>query len=306
MSEPSQAGIVVESVSRSFGTVQAVRDASFTAEPGAVTALIGPNGSGKTTLMLMLASLLAPDTGRIRVAGFDPLADAESVRRSLGWMPDVLGSWPSLTVRATLEITGRMYRMTPAASIDRAAELIDLVDLRELADRPTRVLSRGQKQRLSLGRALVHDPQVLVLDEPASGLDPGARIRLRELVRSFAAAGKTVLVSSHVLAELDEMADAAVYLERGVTAAPGRLQAARSSVRPWRIRGEGVVRALAEQGYDDVSHDRGDVLVHVADESAAADLLAALISGGARISAFAPAVGDLEQAFLDLSTEGAR
>lgn len=211
------AGISVHDVARSFGEVHAVRAASLEATPGTVTGLIGPNGSGKTTLMLMLASLLRPDAGSILVGGHDPVANPAGVRANLGWMPDVLGSWSSLSVRATLEITGRLYRMDAATSAARAAELIALVDLGGLANQPTRVLSRGQKQRLSLARALVHDPQVLLLDEPASGLDPGARIQLRQLVRRVAAEGKTVLVSSHVLAELDEMADSAVYMDQGLS-----------------------------------------------------------------------------------------
>ena len=166
------ASIVVENAARAFGEVHAVRDASFIAEPGTVTALIGPNGSGKTTLLLMLASLLRPDSGSIRIAGFDPVADTAVVRSRLGWMPDLLGSWNALTVRATLETTARLYRMDAASAAARAEELIALVGLGPLAAQPTRVLSRGQKQRLSLARALVHDPAVLLLDEPASGLEP--------------------------------------------------------------------------------------------------------------------------------------
>ena len=299
-------GIIVTDVARSFGDVHAVRSASLEARPGEVTALIGPNGSGKTTLMLMLASLLAPDTGSIRVGGHDPVTDAGAVRASMGWMPDILGSWATLSVRATLEITGRLYGLDKAASIARADELIVLVGLVELATRPTRVLSRGQKQRLSLARALVHDPAVLLLDEPASGLDPGARIELRQLVRRFAAEGKTVLVSSHVLAELDEMADTAVFLDKGETASVERIAQARTSLRPWRVKtadGADLFTALQRAGIDaaDITADRTELLVPVASEPDAADLLARLVADGVRVSTFAPAVGDLEHAFLDLN-----
>lgn len=299
-------GIVVENVSRSFSDVVAVRDASLVAHPGTVTALIGPNGSGKTTLMLMLASLLRPDSGSIRIAGFDPLEDSAAVRARLGWMPDVLGSWASLSVRATLETTGRLYRMDASNAAARASELIALVGLEQLANQPTRVLSRGQKQRLSLARALVHDPEVLLLDEPASGLDPGARVELRKLVRRVASEGKTVLVSSHVLAELDEMADDAVYLDSGVTASAASVAHTKTTARPWRIKSADAAaleRALVGLGIAkaDIGQDRSELIVPVTGEAAAADLLARLVAANVPISTFAPAVGDLEHTFHDLS-----
>jgi ABC-type multidrug transport system ATPase subunit len=164
------AGIAVERVARSFGEVRAIREATFEVHPGEVTALVGPNGSGKTTLLLMLASLLAPDAGTIRIAGIDPMVDPVAVRRVIGWMPDTLGSWPNLTARETLVLTARLYGIEPPSARERAAELLSLVDLGELADRPTRVLSRGQKQRLSLARGgsrlhVLHRRQVQRRDE---------------------------------------------------------------------------------------------------------------------------------------------
>ena len=302
----ASAGLVVDGVGRSFGDVHAVRSASFVALPGQVTALIGPNGSGKTTLMLMLASLLAPDTGTITVGGHNPVTDASAVRSVMGWMPDVLGSWSTLSIRTTLQITARMYGMSAETAAARASELIELVSLQELADQPTRVLSRGQKQRLSLARALVHDPAVLLLDEPASGLDPRARIDLRMLVRRLAADGKTILVSSHVLAELDEMADTAVYIDKGVTASSERIAQSRETMRAWRIKSSdprALRAALVAAGFDesDIATDRTEMLVPVAGEAAASDLLTTLVTAGVAVSTFAPAVGDLEHTFLDLS-----
>ena len=300
----SGAAIEVHGVARSFGDVHAVRDASFTAHAGSVTALIGPNGSGKTTLMLVLATLLAPDAGTVRIAGADPVRDARAVRQRMGWMPDVLGSWATLSVRQTLETTGRLYELTPAQSRERARELIELVGLESLADQPTRVLSRGQKQRLSLARALVHRPEVLLLDEPASGLDPAARVDLRVLVRQLAAEGVAVLVSSHVLAELDEMADAAVYLDHGVTASAERIESSRVGARQWRIRAvdpAALSAALESEGVESAGQDHLGTLISVASEADAAALLARLVSAGVAVSAFGPAVGDLEHTFLDLA-----
>lgn len=312
--EPTPAhetGIDVDSVARSFGPVHAVRDVSLQARPGEITALVGPNGSGKTTLLLMLASLLEPDRGTIRIAGLDPVTQPTAVRSLLGWMPDVLGSWPNLTVRSTLELTARLYRLDREQSRQRAAELIDLVDLAELADQPTRVLSRGQKQRMSLARCLVHDPRVLLLDEPASGLDPGARVRLRQLLRRLAGDGRTIVVSSHVLAELDEVADAAVYLDHGVTASADRVTAARSRSRDWRITAldpETVRPALLAAGLDDdaIARDGATTIATIAGgEPAASALLTALVRAGADIVSFSPAVGELEHTFLDLAGDEA-
>lgn len=305
-STPPTGAIVVENVSRSFGEVHAVRDASLIARPGSVTALIGPNGSGKTTLLLMLASLLRPDAGSIRIAGFDPVENPFEVRSRLGWMPDVLGSWATLTVRAALETTGRLYRMDRSTAAARASALITLVGLEALANQPTRVLSRGQKQKLSLARALVHDPEVLLLDEPASGLDPTARIELRQLVRHLASEGKTVLVSSHVLAELDEMADDAVYLAAGVTASAESIARTKTTMRSWRIKSsdaDALHTALLAAGVApaDIMTDRRELLVLVEGEATASALLIRLVTAGVPISTFAPAVGELEHTFLDLN-----
>jgi len=301
-------GIVVDGVSRSFGAVKAVKDVSFEAQPGTVTGLIGPNGSGKTTLMLMLASLLKPDGGTIQIAGSNPVDDPQAARAKLGWMPDVLGSWASLSVRTTLEITSRLYRTGRDEAAARADELIDLVNLAPLADSPTRVLSRGQKQRLSLARALVHDPQVLLLDEPASGLDPASRVDLRILVRRLADEGKTILVSSHVLAELDEMADGAVYMENGVTATPERVAGTRTTTREWRIRSRDMRELLVALDLAGVSPttvvpDRSEVTVALAGEAEATELLTRLVTSGIAISTYAPSVGDIEHTYLSLSGE---
>lgn len=301
-------GIVVQDVSRAFGAVQAVRAATLRAEPGRVTGLVGPNGAGKTTLLLMLASLLAPDAGTIRIGGVDPSEDPLAARRILGWMPDALGAWPSLTARETIVTTARLYGIeTPHASA-RAQQLLSLVGLTELADAPAKVLSRGQKQKLGLARALVHDPQVLLLDEPASGLDPEARVQLRVLLRQLAAEGRTVLISSHILSELEEVVDDAVFLVAGavVDAAP-----AQAAVRAWRVR---LAGATAERMNADVwqvasnlglspdalAQDRGAVLVGFTNEDAAAHSLRRLVEAGLPIVEFAPAQSALEHTFLHL------
>ncbi|MFJ4224359.1 ABC transporter ATP-binding protein [Microbacterium sp. NPDC089695] len=301
-------GIVVDNVSRSFGAVQAVRGATLRAQPGRVTGLVGPNGAGKTTLLLMLSSLLAPDGGRISIEGVDPVQDPLAARRLLGWMPDALGAWPSLTARETIVTTGRLYGMARAEAAARAQDLLALVGLVELADAPAKVLSRGQKQKLGLARALVHDPRVLLLDEPASGLDPEARVQLRFLLRHLAAEGRTVLISSHILSELEEVVDDAVFLVAGAVVDAG---AAQATARAWRVRivGADVTRQSADAWqvvsalgipHETVGADRGDVLVPFATEDSAADGLRTLVSAGLRVAEFAPAQSALEHTFLAL------
>lgn len=302
-------GIVVEGVARSFGSVQAVDDVDFMAPPGEVTALIGPNGSGKTTLLLILASLLAPDRGTVRVAGFDPVAQPGEVRRRMGWMPDTLGVWDSLTASEVLRTMGALYGLGEADRAARAEDLLGTVNLIEYAKQPARVLSRGQQQRLSLARALIHDPQVLLLDEPASGLDPGSRVELRSLLRSLAAAGKTVVVSSHVLSELDEIADRAVFVSRGRSVKSQTLDEAGSQTRRYYVRAEPMSElAAALQSYGVRFETRGDsrreeFLIQLGSTAEASWLLRTLVLGDVVITAFAPAGGALEETYMSLDTD---
>ena len=307
--EGTGAGIVAEGIQRSFGGVQAIRAIDFSAPAGEVTALIGPNGSGKTTLLLILASLLAPDAGSVRINGYDPLAQPGEVRAAVGWMPDTLGTWESLTAMEILTTVGAFYGLDRPAASGRAAELLDTVHLSEYADQPARVLSRGQQQRLSLARALIHDPSVLLLDEPASGLDPGSRVDLRVLLRRLAAEGKTVVVSSHVLSELDEMADRAVFVARGETVKTQSLADAGAQARWYTVRAlntGSLLRAIDAQQLEyrqPTDQQRPHVQIRLAGEAAAAELLRSLVLAGVGITAFAPAAGALEETYMSLDTD---
>lgn len=304
------AGIVARGVRRTFGNVVAVDQMDLTAPLGQVTALVGPNGSGKTTLLLMLATLLVPDAGEVRVCQHDPVTDPVAVRAISGWMPDVFGTWETLTCREVLCTVADAFRLPRTTSTQRISDLLELVHLADLADRPTQVLSRGQKQRLGLARALVHDPQVLLLDEPASGLDPRSRIELRGIVRTLASQGKAVLVSSHVLAELDEMADRAVIVARGRTVAVEQLTGTRQESatlpRTWRVRAldEGLLlAALAARGTPHGPPEREGVEIEIRSDAEAAELLAALIGDGVPVVSCHPAGGVLEQAYLALTED---
>lgn len=313
---PAPEALVASGLARSFSGVQAVSDMSLSVPRGAVTALVGPNGSGKTTLLLMLATLLRPDQGTVHIAGVDAMADPLEARRHLGWMPDTLGVWESLTCRDILTTMGRLYGMSPAAAAARADEQLEWVRLTEFADRPARVLSRGQQQRISLARATVHSPSVLLLDEPANGLDPDSRIRLREDLRAMAAAGTAVVVSSHVLAELEEMSDRAVFVREGRTVSTTDFRTEITQAR-YRIAGPdehrtgALLQALQSRGMpaEAVSgRGRQGVVVTLAGPQAAADLLGDLVREGHSISHFAVEGTRLEDAYLAMThpTEGAR
>jgi len=300
-------GIEVSGVRRAFGSVLAVDHIDLQARAGEVTALVGPNGAGKTTLLLMLATLLAPDSGSISIAGIDPMTSPHKVRARMGWMPDGFGTWDALTVREVLETVGAAYRIAPAAAHARAAELLELVHLGDLADRPARVLSRGQKQRLGLARALIHEPSVLLLDEPASGLDPRSRIELRDILRQLAASGATLLVSSHILTELQEIADRAVIVARGRSVAVQDLSSGSGSgsgsdhrVSHWRITSLDPPRLMAALAHHGVgTQPLADAVdIEVAGDVAASELLAVLVGDGIPITAFAPSYGALETAYL--------
>ncbi|MDR1712403.1 MAG: ABC transporter ATP-binding protein [Propionibacteriaceae bacterium] len=302
-------GIAADQLRRSFGSVRAVDGATFTAPTGAVTALIGPNGSGKTTLLLILAGLLAADSGNASVAGHDLVSDSAAARAQVGWMPDTFGTWDALTCMEILITFGRAYGLDKQQSAARAAQLLQRLYLADFANQPARVLSRGQKQRLGLARALVHDPQVLLLDEPASGLDPRSRVELRDLLRALAASGKTILVSSHVLSELEEVYDHAVFLSRGRNVDAGSNTPRSTVLRGWRL---GALDPVALREFlvrSDIPYELSaspdEVQVMLTGAASAAELVRAAVQAGVPLHTVTPTTGRLEEAYLALDEERA-
>ena len=303
--EPRPPGIEAIGLKRSFGPVRAVDGATFTAPTGAVTALIGPNGSGKTTLLLLLCGLLQPDAGRANVAGHDIGAANLEVRSRVGWMPDVFGTWDALTCTEILTTFAHAYGIDRKVSGTRVAALLDQVHLGEFAHSPARVLSRGQKQRLGLARALVHDPEVLLLDEPASGLDPRSRIELRDLLRSLAADGRTVLVSSHVLSELEEVYDHAVFISRGRTVDDVDTDA-EPVQRGWRLAAldpVGLRTFLDHAGIPWAGQANGEVIVQLGGYESARELIRAAVAADIPLHTVTPVSGRLEETYLSLDEE---
>src|SRR5699024_1647276 len=247
--------------------------------------------------------------GRVLIDGVDPSADSPSVRATVGWMPDQFGAWDSLRVAEVLEVMGRAYFLPTAQRRQRVDELLQLMDLASLAQQPAHVLSRGQKQRLGLARALIHAPSVLILDAPASGRDPASRRRRLPGARPLAATGPPVLLSSHVLSDPDEPAAHGVFMDAGrvVDASSVRDLAARP--RTWRVASlhqQRLVEALHHLGVrhgevlgaERTTSGHAEVLVQLPDEATASRLLADLAAAGAQVIGFGPATGRLEAAYL--------
>lgn len=307
-------GLAIEArgVVRRFGPVEALRSLDLTVPYGQVTALVGANGAGKTTLLLILATLLAPDAGTVRIAGHDALAHPARAREALGWMPDTFGVYDQLTVDEYLAFFADAYGLSKQERPRRIRALLSLVHLEDRLGQPVHALSRGQKQRLGLARALVHRPRVLLLDEPASGLDPRSRIELRDLLRSLAADGVAVLVSSHILSELEEIADRVVLVDRGRTAgdhAMAEITGASARVR-WRIRSldpEPLAAALDREPdgppWAPAADAAGGAEVGPLTEGEAAALLTRLVAAGVPVSGLAPAGSALESAYLAMTED---
>ncbi len=297
---------------RYFGRTKAVNDVSFEVQRGQVFGYIGPNGAGKTTSMRILATLDCPQSGDAFIDGFSVIDDPDRVRRRLGFMPDYYGTYPNVNVLEYLDFFARSYGLRGADRRRAIAYVMDFTGLENLREKAVSGLSKGMKQRLCLGRTMIHDPAVLVLDEPAAGLDPRARIELREMIRRLAADGKTVLVSSHILTELAEMCDVVGIIEQGRILAVGSVDEIHRSDPKHQNR---WVRARVLGGAELIGTwltARGDVqelkidgetitFSHEGDEDSEADLLREMIAAGFRIVAFGSHQRSLEDVFLQVT-----
>ena len=296
----------------------ALDDLTFRVEEGAIYAFVGPNGSGKTTTLRIIATLLAFDSGRVLVGGYDVNRQPNDVRRLLGYLPDEFGLYKDMLVREYLEFFAACYGIAVRKRRPLVDDLLDLVGLAPRADSLVRTLSRGMRQRLSLARALVHDPLLLIADEPAAGLDPRARIEQREMFKVLQEMGKTIFLSSHVLRELDTLATHVALIERGRLVTAGPLELIRRRLRPqrrlritlldkiddaqaWLVRRPEVTAVEREPASGD---GRPALLFSVAgDEEAVVGLLREMVSAEFPVLSFVEERETLETLFLDL-TEG--
>lgn len=216
-----------------FGNLDVLRDVTFDVEQGEIFGFIGPNGAGKTTTIRVMATLLEPMAGRVEIDGIDVTIDPNEVRHRIGYMPDHAGVYERITVREYLEFFADAFRVPSLSVVDA---VLELTDLGKIQDRVVATMSKGMKQRLQLGRILLHDPKVLILDEPASDLDPRARIEIRDLLLELRSLGKTIFLSSHILTELSDVCTSIAILEKGrlIVAGPigeisSRLEAIRAA-----------------------------------------------------------------------------
>jgi ABC-2 type transport system ATP-binding protein len=300
-------------VKRFDGTL-AVAGVDLSIEEGEIFGLVGRNGAGKSTTLRMLATLLPPTAGDAVVAGASIRGAPGAVRRAIGYMPDVFGVYDDMKVWEYLDFFARCYGLSAPRRRQMIADLLDLIDLGSKRDEYVQTLSRGMQQRLCLAHALVHEPPVLLLDEPASGLDPRARIELRELLRELRALGKTIVISSHILPELEELCTSVAIIDRGAVLAAGSVADIERAMRigaVLRVRVVGdadeleAARAFfaAEPGVADATllPDGTLELGFRGDDEATAGLLARAIAGGHRVATFARAASDLEELFLQVT-----
>jgi sodium transport system ATP-binding protein len=213
--------IVVENLHKRFGDVHAVSNVSFTASDGKVTGLLGPNGAGKTTTLRMIYALMRPDQGRIMVDDVDAVGDPQGAQARLGVLPDVSGLYPRLTAREHIYYCGELQGLSGRALDERARQLIETLDMNAIADRRTGGFSHGERTKVALARALVHDPQNVLLDEPTNGLDVMSTRAVRDIIRRLRDAGRCVLFSSHVMQEVSALCDSIIVIARGGVAAIG-------------------------------------------------------------------------------------
>jgi ABC-2 type transport system ATP-binding protein len=230
------ADLIIETreLHKKFGKFEAVKSLSLQVPSGSIYGFVGPNGAGKTTTMRMLTTLTRPTSGQAKVAGYSVTEEPRQVRRAIGYMPDEFGVYDDMRAWEYLDFFAACYDIPEANRKKLIDDLLELVDLNHRRDDMVDKLSRGMKQRLSLARTLAHDPQILILDEPASGLDPRARVEIRELLVELAKMGKTIFFSSHILADVAEICTHIGIIEAGQIVAQGSMEEMRAQLNPHR------------------------------------------------------------------------
>ena len=310
--------ITVSELSHSFKGHQALNQVSFSVMPQTLHGFVGPNGAGKTTTLKVICTLLKPNWGEVRVFGHSVRAEAIAVRKSIGFMPDHFSMYRQMTVFEYLDFFAAAYGLNLQQRDQVINDVLTLTDMDKRKDDLISGLSRGMQQRVSLARVLVHDPDLLLLDEPASGLDPRARIELMEILRELRRMGKTIFISSHILSELAELCDSVTIIDRGEIKFSGPMDAllhADEELPTYSLKlsdpPENVIEQL--EGLPDIAnvevpeHSQGnEYLIQLSQAVSSNDLLKEIIDQNLSIVAFSQKRKHLNQAFMDLTTRGVR
>ena len=306
--------VIVKNLTKRYDDFVAVDDLSLVVGKGQILGFIGPNGAGKTTTISVLVGLSRPTSGSASIAGVDCSRDAQHIKKLVGYMPDVFGSYDNMRVSEYLDFFGAAYGISRQKRRIRIAEVLEITNATWMRDRFVESLSHGMKQRISIARTLLHDPEVLILDEPANGLDPSARIEMREILLKLADAGKTLIVTSHILPELARICNRVAIITNGKLRAAGTLEEIMSQVCQERTieiqlsAGQPLQQAaeMVNQfaGNETVSPSETESMIRFRTSRSEDDLgslLKELMSTGVAVTQFREVAADLEDAFLSVT-----
>lgn len=312
--------VEIEELTKRYGRFLALDHVNFHINKGDIFGFVGPNGAGKTTTMRIMCGLIKATAGNVVIDGVNVLKRPAEVKRLIGYVPDFFGVYDNLKVMEYMEFYGSMYGMRKADVVDASERLLELVNLQDKHEAFVDSLSRGMKQRLCVARSLIHDPELLILDEPGSGLDPRSRVEMWNLLKRLSAMGKTIMISSHILPELSEMCDSIGVLDHGRMVASGNVDEIldhSDAVSPVRIKGY-MLGMSAETSMDRISviiKERFDVdriivrddeifVYYTGSRERDSELLRSLVDNGVHIHQFYRDRGDLESLFLEITGGG--
>ena len=304
--------IQIENLTKYYGKFKAVDGLSLEIPEGSVFGFVGPNGAGKTTTMKIITGLLSASGGKITIDGVDIIEHPEYIGDKVGYMPDFFGTYDNLRADEYLEFYAGMYKIPPNEVPQLVDDLLELVDLTEKKYAYVDSLSRGMKQRLCLARSLVHDPSLLILDEPASGLDPRARFEMKEILKQLKNLGKTVIISSHILPELAEMCTHVGIIDHGVVKSSGSISEIMQNMQKERVFS---VKTLGNAGFDtinmllaelpyaeNISVNTDEIeFSYRGDEDSLARLVKDIHDKGVPLLGFSEKQGNLEDVFMELT-----
>lgn len=302
--------VKIRNLRKKYDTFNALDGLHMEIQKGGVYGLVGPNGSGKTTIMKIIVGLLTPDSGTVLIDGIDIQNSRAVVKQKIGYMPDFFGIYDNLKVIEYMEFYASIYGIVGNQAKSLSQGLLDLVNLTDKSGNYVNGLSRGMKQKLCLARCLVHDPELLVLDEPESGLDPKARIEMKSVLKNLQQQGKTILISSHVLSELAETCTHIGIIERGKVAVSGPVSEIISSAKTTNpigikcLEGYEVVVGVLKENHkvQNISIKDNSIYINFLGEPEdEANLLMQLIASGAKISSFKREDGNLENLFMQVT-----